>query len=80
MEWMLAVGADVTGPLDRVLGWMAWFVSAAAILGVLIIGSRMAIALRSGNGDEHLTQLATVLGACIIGATAGPIVAFLLSG
>ncbi|KIF01414.1 hypothetical protein PL81_35575 [Streptomyces sp. RSD-27] len=80
MEWILAVGTNVTGPLDQLLGWMAWLVSAAGILGVLIVGSRMAIALRSGNGDEHLTQLATVLGACIIGATAGPIVTFLLSG
>ncbi|MFJ1567690.1 hypothetical protein [Streptomyces erythrochromogenes] len=80
MEWMLAVGPEVTGELDKILGWMAWFVSAAGILGVLIIGSRMAIALRSGNGDEHLTQLATVLGACILGATAGPVVAFFLSG
>ncbi|MER6212960.1 hypothetical protein ABT213_02760 [Streptomyces sp. NPDC001674] len=80
VEWILAVGANVTDPLDRILGWMAWLVSAAGILGVLIVGSRMAMALRSGTGDEHLTQLATVLGACVIGATAGPIVAFLLSG
>ncbi|MFE2249830.1 hypothetical protein [Streptomyces lavendulae] len=80
MEWMLAVGPGVTGPLDQVLGWMAWLVTAAGVLGVLLVGSRMAIALRSGNGDEHLTQLATVLGACIIGATAGPLVAFFLSG
>ncbi|WP_420079906.1 hypothetical protein ACN6AT_15685 [Streptomyces sp. JL4002] len=80
MEWMLAVGSTVTEPLDRVLGWMAWLVSAAGVFGVLIVGSRMAIALRTGNADEHLTQLATVLGACIIGVTAGPIVAFLLNG
>ncbi|MEU8777784.1 hypothetical protein [Streptomyces sp. NPDC048606] len=80
MEWTLAVGADVTAPLNTVLGWMAWLVTAAGVLGVIIVGSRMAIALRAGGGDEHLTQLATVLGACIIGATAGPVVAFLLNG
>ncbi|MEU9002051.1 hypothetical protein ACFWBI_13500 [Streptomyces sp. NPDC059982] len=80
MHWTLAVDPAVTGELDKILGYMAWLVSAAAMLGVLIVGSRMAIALRSGTGDEHLTQLATVLGACVIGATAGPIVAFLLSG
>ncbi|WP_411101358.1 hypothetical protein [Streptomyces sp. cmx-4-9] len=80
MELILAVGQDVTGPLNQILGWMAWLVSVAGVFGVLIVGTRMAMALRSGNGDEHLTQLATVLGACIIGATAGPIVAFLLSG
>lgn len=80
MEWTLAVGGNVTAPLNDVLGWMAWLVSVAGVFGVLIVGSRMAIALRAGNGDEHLTQLATVLGACIIGATAGPLVAFFLSG
>ncbi|MFD4739888.1 hypothetical protein ACFWNR_20500 [Streptomyces virginiae] len=80
MEWTLAVGGDVTGPLNLILGYMAWLVSAAGVLGVLIVGSRMAIGLRSGQGDEHLTQLATVLGACILGATAGPLVAFLLNG
>ncbi|MFD3936665.1 hypothetical protein ACFWSF_17595 [Streptomyces sp. NPDC058611] len=80
MEFMLAAGPAVTGPLNQILGWMAWLVSVAGVFGVLIVGSRMAIALRSGNGDEHLAQLATVLGACIIGATTGPIVAFLLSG
>ncbi|MCX5195008.1 hypothetical protein OOK31_14025 [Streptomyces sp. NBC_00249] len=80
MEWMLAVGGNVTAPLNDVLSWMAWLVSAAGVMGVLIVGSRMAIALRAGNGDEHLAQLATVLGACILGATAGPVVGFLLSG
>jgi hypothetical protein len=69
-------GTNVTGPLDKVLGYMAWFVTVAAVAGLLMIGSRMAISLRSGEGQEHLTQFAVVMGACIIGATAGPIVAF----
>jgi len=64
--------SDVTGALDQVLGYMAWFVTVAAVAGLLIIGSRMAIALRSGEGAEHLTQFAVVMGACVIGAMAGP--------
>ncbi|AVH57135.1 MULTISPECIES: hypothetical protein [Streptomyces] len=68
--------SDVTGPLNQVLGYMAWFVTVAAVAGLLIIGSRMAISLRGGEGSEHLTQFAVVMGACIIGATAGPIVSF----
>ncbi|MFF4168557.1 hypothetical protein [Streptomyces sp. NPDC001744] len=79
MELILAApGANVTGPLNQILGYLAWLVTAAGVLGVLIVGSRMAISLRSGSGDEHLTQFAVVMGACIIGATAGPIVQFLL--
>ncbi|MEU9214592.1 hypothetical protein AB0D27_43735 [Streptomyces sp. NPDC048415] len=69
-------GRNVTGPLDQVLGYMAWFVTVAAVAGLMIIGSRMAIALRSGEGEEHLSQFALVMGACVIGATAGPIVSF----
>ncbi|WP_233636483.1 MULTISPECIES: hypothetical protein [Streptomyces] len=79
MELILAAPSDnVTGPLNTILSYLAWLVSAAGILGILIIGSRMAIALRSGSGDEHLTQFAVVMGACVIGATAGPLVEFLL--
>ncbi|WP_411081841.1 hypothetical protein [Streptomyces sp. cmx-18-6] len=79
MELILAApSTNVTGPLNQILGYLAWLVSAAGVLGVLIVGSRMAIALRSGGGDEHLTQFAVVMGACIIGATAGPLVEFLL--
>jgi len=69
-------GGAVTGPLNEVLGYMAWFVTVAAVAGLLIIGTRMAISLRSGEGQEHLTQFAVVMGACVIGATAGPIVSF----
>ncbi|MDX2938953.1 hypothetical protein [Streptomyces ipomoeae] len=70
--------ATVTQNLDKALSLLAWLVTAAAVAGLLIVGSRMAISLRSGEGDEHLSQFATVLGACIIGATAGPIVQFLM--
>ena len=70
--------AKVTGPLDEVLGYMAWLASAAGVMGLLIVGMRMAISLRQGEGQEHLVQFATVLGACIIATTAGPIVSFLL--
>jgi mannose/fructose/N-acetylgalactosamine-specific phosphotransferase system component IID len=70
--------SDVTDPLNELLDMMAWLVSAACVVGLLIVGARMAISLRSGNGEEHLTQFATVMGACIIGATAGPVVTFLL--
>ena len=68
----------VTYELNYVLNILAWLVTAAGVCGVLLVGSRMAISLRSGEGDEHLTQFAMVMGACIIGATAGPIVDFVM--
>ncbi|OEU96570.1 hypothetical protein [Streptomyces oceani] len=71
--------AEVTDELNKILGWMAWFASAAGVMGLLIVGMRMAISLRQGEGQEHLVQFATVLGACIIASTAGPIVQFLLA-
>ncbi|MEV4337718.1 hypothetical protein [Streptomyces sp. NPDC049590] len=75
---VLAVSKSVTDPLNTILGYIAWLVTAAAVFGLLIVGTRMAISLRSGQGDEHVVQFATVMGACVIGATAGPLVEFLL--
>ncbi|MDX3586995.1 hypothetical protein OG920_27060 [Streptomyces europaeiscabiei] len=75
---LAAPPAVVTNELNYVLNILAWLVTAAGVCGLLIVGSRMAVSLRSGEGDEHLTQFAMVMGACIIGATAGPIVGFVL--
>ncbi|BBC35815.1 hypothetical protein SGFS_071090 [Streptomyces graminofaciens] len=68
----------VTGPLNDVLGYLAWIVTAAGVAGLLMVGTRMAISVRSGEGEEHLSQFLTVMGACVIGATAGPIVSFVM--
>ncbi|MEV6017937.1 MULTISPECIES: hypothetical protein [unclassified Streptomyces] len=74
----LAVQAEVTHQLDFVLGIIAWLVTAAGVAGLMIVGSRMALAVKSGEFEEHLNQFLMVLGACVIGATAGPIVGFVL--
>ncbi|MER5469642.1 hypothetical protein ABZX90_23090 [Streptomyces sp. NPDC002935] len=68
----------VAAELDKVLGIIAWLVTAAGVAGLMIVGSRMALAVKSGDGDEHLSQFLMVMGACVIGATAGPIVGFVL--
>ncbi|MFF6781852.1 hypothetical protein [Streptomyces sp. NPDC012510] len=69
--------AETTKGLDQVLGYIAWLVTAAGVAGLLIVGSRMAVALKTGNAEEHLREYLIVLGACVIGACAGPIVTFL---
>lgn len=69
-------GADA----ERVLGILAWCGSAAGVAGVIITGIQMALQLRHGELGEDsrpLRSLFIVLGACIIIATAGPIVNFL---
>jgi hypothetical protein len=68
--------AEVTGPLDQVLGYLAWLVTAAGVAGLMFVGTRMAVALRTGDGEEHLRAYLLVLAACVIGASAGPLVQF----
>ncbi|WP_326786133.1 hypothetical protein [Streptomyces sp. NBC_00151] len=74
----LAVKSKVTDELDYVLDMIAWLVTAAGVAGLMIVGSRMALAVKTGEFEEHLNQFLMVLGACVIGATAGPIVGFVL--
>lgn len=60
---------------------LAWCVSAAAVAGVLIVGIQLALQLRRGEPGEGATYfrgLAFVMGACVIGVSAGPIVAFVM--
>ncbi|MER6124371.1 hypothetical protein ABT173_17280 [Streptomyces sp. NPDC001795] len=68
--------SDVTSKLDQVLGYIAWLVTAAAVAGLMIVGTRMAIALKTGDAEEHLREYLMVMGACVIGACAGPLVQF----
>ncbi|WP_234426511.1 MULTISPECIES: hypothetical protein [Streptomyces] len=68
----------MTGPINTVMGMVAWVATAAGVMGLLIVGAKMALSIRQGEGQEHMVQLGTVLGACVIAATAGPIVNFIL--
>ncbi|MDX3366094.1 hypothetical protein AB0D47_37155 [Streptomyces sp. NPDC048376] len=65
----------------ELLGYLSWAVTAAAVAGLLIVGIQMAMQLRRGEMGEGATYyrgVVFVLGACIIGATAGPIVQFVI--
>jgi hypothetical protein len=66
--------------VSNILNLMAWCVTAAAVLGVLVTGMNMAVQLNRGvpgEGAEHWRGGVTVLVACLVGATAGPLVQFL---
>ncbi|WP_328760367.1 hypothetical protein [Streptomyces sp. NBC_00271] len=65
---------------DQLLGILAWCASAAAVGGVITVGTLMALQMRRGypgEGAEHFRGLLFVMLACILGSTAGPIVNFL---
>ncbi|MEV5435313.1 hypothetical protein AB0K80_04665 [Streptomyces sp. NPDC052682] len=68
--------ASVTTPLDQVLGYLAWLVTAAGVAGLMIVGTRMAIAVKTGDAEEHLREYLIVMGACVVAAAAGPLVEF----
>ncbi|MFI6661400.1 hypothetical protein ACIBL8_38390 [Streptomyces sp. NPDC050523] len=64
----------------NLLGVLAWAVSAAGVGGLIVIGTQMAMQLRRGEMGEGATYfrgVVIILGACILGSTAGPIVSFL---
>jgi hypothetical protein len=62
------------GGVSTILGWVAWFVTGACVLGVLIVAIKLAIAHRRGEGGEAAGQLGWVAFAGLLGAAAGPLV------
>jgi hypothetical protein len=61
-----------------ILDIIAWSATAACVAGVLITAAMMAISHHRGTGSEHFGSLGKVLTACILVATAGPIVQWLV--
>jgi hypothetical protein len=61
-----------------ILDIIAWSATAACVAGVLITAALMAISHHRGTGSEHFGSLGKVLTACVLVATAGPIVQWLV--
>ncbi|MGW1807161.1 hypothetical protein [Streptomyces sp. NPDC002078] len=64
--------------LTTILQWLAWIVCAACVAGLLIVAGRMAVMHQRGEGGQHMTGLAYVLGACILVGSASAIVGALV--
>ncbi|WP_420116578.1 hypothetical protein [Micromonospora sp.] len=64
--------------ITTVVNWVAWIVFAACVVGLLICAAKMAIQHRQGGGGEHGSNLGWVMGACILGGTAGALVGALV--
>jgi hypothetical protein len=61
-----------------IVQWVAWTVLAVCVLGVLLVGARMAVAHRRGEGAEHAVSLAYVLGGAVLVGSASGLIAALV--
>lgn len=68
------VPGDLKTKVRQLLGFVSWVVTGLCVAGVLIVGGRMAIMHRRGEGGEHAAGLAWVGGACILIGSASTIV------
>ena len=64
----------------ELLGYVSWIALAVAVLAIIVVGARMALAWRSGEGASHLGRLGWVLVAIALASGAGGIVAAVLPG
>lgn len=61
-----------------ILSWVSWVVMIASVIGILVCAIRMAVMHRRGETGEHASNLAFVLGACILSTAATAIVQALI--
>ncbi|MFJ9319419.1 hypothetical protein [Streptomyces globisporus] len=64
--------------VGTVLNLAAWAGTAAGVAGILVTGAMMAMSFKRGEGSEHMGRLGMILGGCVLVASAGPIVNFVL--
>jgi len=58
--------------VTKVLNWIAWGVTILCVVGIFMVGGKMAISHRNGEGLEAGSGLGKVLIACIlVGAASG---------
>lgn len=60
--------------LTTVLHWVFQVVTVLCVAGVLIVGGRMAVTYRRGDGGEHMGGLAAVMFACVLVGSASALV------
>ncbi|MFG3253225.1 hypothetical protein [Streptomyces sp. NPDC048172] len=67
---------------NEILSIIAWCVTAAAVAGLIVIGINMALQVRNGEmgeGATHFRGVVIVATSCVLCATAGPLVEFVIS-
>ncbi|MFV2099671.1 hypothetical protein [Micromonospora sp. LOL_024] len=66
--------------IPKLINFMAWLVTAAAVTGLLISGATLASQLRRGaleERTEYMKHIAFVVAACLLATAAGPLIAWL---
>ncbi len=61
-----------------IVEWIAWVVLAVCVVGVLLVGARMALAHRRGEGSAYAAELGFVLGGAILVGSASGLIAALV--
>lgn len=79
---LLAINTTPVAPpgaatFQTLIGWVAWGVTACAVLGLLVVAASLMLKHRRGEASEHGSALGMVLSGCVLAAFAGPIVAAL---
>ncbi|MGW2232589.1 hypothetical protein [Streptomyces sp. NPDC001759] len=75
--------ADTYTPSEgahTIINTLAWCVTAAGVFGLMAVGINMAVQLNRGEpgeGGAHFRGVFFVALACLVAATAGPLVTFL---
>lgn len=69
---------NLVGQVHLLMDIVGWTATSACVVGIAIVAAMMALSHHRGTGSEHFASLGRVLGACILIATAGPIVQFLV--
>jgi hypothetical protein len=75
-----AMGTGASDPGMVLLNLLAWCVTAACVAGLMVTGLNLALQMRRGDPgemSEHWRGFLYVGGACLLGMSAGPIIAFL---
>ena len=78
VEQPTPVRPDGMEGVDTGLGYLAWGLTIACVIGVIVTAILMALQHKHGEGGKHAGSLGWVMGAAIIGSSAGPLVTALL--
>jgi type IV secretory pathway VirB2 component (pilin) len=64
---------------QQVMGWVKWVALGVAIIGIMIIGAKLAINSRRGEGGAELGSLGTAMAGVIVISGAASLVGFFIS-
>jgi type IV secretory pathway VirB2 component (pilin) len=64
---------------QQVMGWVKWVALGVAIIGIMIIGAKLAINSRRGEGGAELGSLGTAMAGVIVISGAASLVGFFVS-